>query len=38
MAMQDNEWKTLSEAADILERHGYHDLSVQVFAIAERGE
>jgi len=36
--MTDEEWQTLSRAADILEFYGYHDESVAVFRIAERGE
>lgn len=36
--MTDDEWQTLSKAADILEQYGYHEESVAVFRIAERGE
>ena len=38
MVVQGGAWKTLSAAADILERHGHHDRSVRVFTPAERGE
>lgn len=37
-AMSEGEWLILSDAANILERYGYHDESVAVFRIAERGE
>ncbi len=34
--MDDIDLLALHEAAEILDQHGYHDISVQVFAVAER--
>ncbi len=34
--MEDSDLGALHEAAVVLEQYGYHELSVQVFAITER--
>jgi hypothetical protein len=33
--MSDEDWKVLHDAADVLERHGYHRESVLLFKISQ---
>ena len=35
LTMSDEEWQVLSNAADVLERHGYHAESVRMFWISQ---